>query len=472
MRSNTLLLFLIICTNLIAESLPNLGTVTAGFTAQQEHALGQTWLRQYRKSISEINDPLVLDYLSAQIHSLKQHTSLSREPVSFLLIASPTLNAFAVPGKIMGVNSGLFLKAESEEQFMSVIAHELSHLELKHFNQQISNQKDQQKIEFLSLLTSLIIAQYSLDAGKALLAAGIAGSQVTSLAYSRTLETEADRRASEIMINAGYPTTAISSMLETLMKDSLNKGEHIPEYFRTHPLSETRVADSLRIGNNSTIAIDNSETKNSLEFELIRLKLSKHHNYPIQIKHQLNNEKFYEFAKTLLIIDELLISNRLLDAEKLLASFPDNIQTNLEVILRQARLMERKNQIQNALQLLEIEKTKSPYSVRINIELARLLRESGKTTESVQTLRELAYHYKNIPWLWFKLLEYSNDSTSNWIKYDADIQNKWLLGQEEAVINSLNSNLYSNKWTGIQKSRIRDRLKTFQSELDLIEETF
>ena len=135
-----------------ADSLPQLGTTTAGFTQQQEQILGQHWLRQLRGQTSMFEDPLILDYLNDNISHLRRPLSLGPLPVTTLVVNNPLLNAFAVPGNIIGVNSGLFLTVPIEEQFLSVLAHELAHLELHHFNQQLVNQAQNQKKAFMAVL--------------------------------------------------------------------------------------------------------------------------------------------------------------------------------------------------------------------------------------------------------------------------------------------------------------------------------
>lgn len=81
---------------------------------------------QYVAAASPFSDPLLNDYLVNVTHNLALHSELKDYRLAFIIIDSPTLNAFAAPGGIIGVNGGLFLNAHTEGEFLSVMSHELA----------------------------------------------------------------------------------------------------------------------------------------------------------------------------------------------------------------------------------------------------------------------------------------------------------------------------------------------------------
>lgn len=95
--------------------LPYLGdTASAQVSLQEEHKLGRAWLKALRSRTRELNDPLLYDYLEHLLYRLAEHSQLQDRRLELVIVDSPALNAFAVPGGIVGVNGGLFLYAKTK----------------------------------------------------------------------------------------------------------------------------------------------------------------------------------------------------------------------------------------------------------------------------------------------------------------------------------------------------------------------
>lgn len=468
MRIFSLLIGILISNALFSEGLPQLGNATAGFTQQQEQILGYHWLRKLRSATSMIEDPLILDYLNENIALLRRPLSLDALPVTSLVINNPQLNAFAVPGNIIGVNSGLFLTVPVEEQFLSVLAHELAHLELHHFNQQLANQAQSQKRTFMAALTAMVIAPYSVDASQALFTAAIADNVVNQLAYTRTLEAEADRRATYVMAQTGYRPSAVSDMLQTMMRYNLPNRSQAPEYFRTHPLTSNRIADGLQFS--QTIPQANQpKIPNRLAFQLIRWRLAATHKIGLAPSADEQTRWLLEWAKKLVVIDQMVATDQLETAHSLLLSYPAALQLEVEWTLRWAEVTHLKGNPEVALAKLFSMKQISPNSIRINLAIAEQLKRMNRLAEAIQMLRQLAQNNPNQPRLWFNVMQFSALGSDDWTRFDADIHYQWLIGQDERVMQMLETALVSNKWTGTEKARIKDRLRVWRHELDVLE---
>ncbi|MBV1873883.1 MAG: hypothetical protein KUG80_03830, partial [Gammaproteobacteria bacterium] len=97
------------------SDLPILGdSISNTVSLDQEKRLGQAWLRALRKQSTLIDDPLLADYLKTISYRLISLSNLADKHLSLVIIDSEAINAFAVPGGIIGVNAGLFLNAETE----------------------------------------------------------------------------------------------------------------------------------------------------------------------------------------------------------------------------------------------------------------------------------------------------------------------------------------------------------------------
>ncbi|MEH6356288.1 MAG: M48 family metalloprotease [Marinobacter sp.] len=287
LRFNTLLCALLaltlitmgVSTGAIAQSqgstLPTIGGTGGGLIAgQQEADIGRQVLVSLRRSAPQITDPLVYDYLGAILYRLVPAAPLQNRDLTLALIDDPALNAFAVPGGIVGVNGGLFLFARTEQQFASVLAHELAHLSQRHFARRLEQQQTSTPMTIAGLIAGIVLtAVTQSDIG----IAAIAGTQALAiqnmLEYSRANEQEADRVGLDILANAGLDPRGMPEMFEIMTRKSRWQGNSIPEYLSTHPLSQSRVADTQ----NRAAQYPLTRIEDSPEYHLIRARLQVHY---------------------------------------------------------------------------------------------------------------------------------------------------------------------------------------------------
>ena len=115
-------------------ALPVLGDSGAGLmSSAEERALGQAWLRSFRAGVPLNSDPLIFEYLEHLLFQLASQSEIDNPRLDLVLVDNPTINAFAVPGGVVGVHTGLITSAQTEAQLASVLAHELAHLSQRHF---------------------------------------------------------------------------------------------------------------------------------------------------------------------------------------------------------------------------------------------------------------------------------------------------------------------------------------------------
>lgn len=225
--------------------LPQLGSSGAGAAGAEEYRLGRAWLRQFRARAPAWQDPISQDYVESAIARLLPHSGLADNRITATLVDSRLLNAFAVPGGVIGVNSGLFAFAEEEDAFASVIAHELGHLSQRHYARQVSRAEQTQVPAMAAMLAGMLIAA----GGGGEAGIGVAmGSQAAliqdQLAYSRRFEQEADRVGLQAMAQAGYDPNAMVRMFRSMQRMASLQGGNPPEFLLTHPVTESRVTDT------------------------------------------------------------------------------------------------------------------------------------------------------------------------------------------------------------------------------------
>ena len=231
---------------ILSDQLPALGDrISAISRPERENALGQAWLRRLRQKASLIYDPLLIDYLYTLTSELASHSSLQNDPLTLVLVNSAQINAFAVPGGVIGFNAGLFLHTESEAELASVIAHELAHLSQRHYarNQELAKYG---QLKYMAALLAGVaaIAAGAGDAGVATLATTAALSRENQLRYSRAHEREADRIGMLTLAKAGIDPNAMPSFFEKLHNQRRFAGDLPPEFLLTHPVTQSRLSDS------------------------------------------------------------------------------------------------------------------------------------------------------------------------------------------------------------------------------------
>jgi len=140
-------------------NLPELGGSSPATTSLAfEHDLGQRFLRAVRAQTPGYQDPLVIDYLEHLIFALAEHSDLEDRRLYITLIDNASINAFAAPGGVLGINHGLFLHAETQHEFSAILAHELAHLSQRHFARGIEASKKAGVISIAGLLAGVILA--------------------------------------------------------------------------------------------------------------------------------------------------------------------------------------------------------------------------------------------------------------------------------------------------------------------------
>jgi predicted Zn-dependent protease len=269
LRPTLLTLALCLSQAVPASDLPALGDASSAIVSpEQEHQLGRAWLSVLRGQVSQLSDPLLKDFLETSVYRLAETSQLQDRRLEFVLLNSSQLNAFAAPGGIIGVNGGLFLHAQTEAEFASVLAHELAHLSQRHFARGLEAQQRMQLPMMAALLAGVIAAAAGAgDAGIAAIASSQAAAIQSQRSFSRQNEQEADRIGLINMRNAGYDPRGMPNMFERLMRQYRYDAKP-PEFLLTHPVSESRIADTRNRAEQSA----NDGKQDSLPYQLMRAR--------------------------------------------------------------------------------------------------------------------------------------------------------------------------------------------------------
>lgn len=227
-----------------AAAVGKLGESFKDITPEQEYYIGRSVGATIVTDIKPWHRDGANDYLNLLGQTLAQFSDLPQTFAGyhFLLLDSDEINAFAAPGGLIFVTRGMLRCCPTEDALAAVLAHEIGHVQLKHGLQAIK--KDRLTSALVLLGTSSAKAYGAKDLSQLVGAfEGSVKDTVTTMVnngYSRSFEYEADQAAATILRRAGYPTTALVVMLET-MKGRLKPGGK--DFAHTHPAPDDRIAN-------------------------------------------------------------------------------------------------------------------------------------------------------------------------------------------------------------------------------------
>lgn len=209
-------------------------------TIQQEQELGEKVFQEIKKRWPIVQETSINDYLNKVGQHIIKSIGPQPFPYQFYVLNSPEINAFAVPGGKIFINSGLIILLENEDELAAVLSHEIGHVVARHIA------KRGEKIQKVTLATiGAILAGIFLggQAAGVLATTSVAASETALLKYSREDEDEADYLGLKFMQQAGYNREGMVSVLKKLRRIQGPSTSNIPSYLQTHPALEERLAD-------------------------------------------------------------------------------------------------------------------------------------------------------------------------------------------------------------------------------------
>jgi predicted Zn-dependent protease len=339
-----LILILFAVPRVLAQGLPELGDVSqSDFSPLQERRLGESIMREIRADRSFYDDAEATDYINSLGERLVARGSESRQNFDFFLILDNQINAFALPGGFIGVNSGLLLSSQNESEVASVLAHEMAHVTQRHIARMLAQQKQSQITSLAALAVAILAARASSQAAEAAAAFGTASVIQTQLNFTREHEREADRVGVQTLEQAGFDPHAMATFFERLQRATRLYEGGAPSYLRTHPLTFERIADIQ----NRVEHLPYRQVPDTVEFQLIRAKLRAETESPHEavayFEQSLAERKFlselasrYGLAVSLLRANDHKRAGTELTAARKLAAKPSPVLDTLDCRIRTA----------------------------------------------------------------------------------------------------------------------------------------
>ena len=256
-------------------SLPDLSEGERFVDQYQHLALGQWSLQQLNAHLTPLDDAWIQETLGNVAWDINAQAR-SQAPLALVIINEPSINAFAIPGGVIGLNVGTVLSANSLDEVASVLAHEVAHLSQRHYE----HSQDANKQALLWQIGGLIAAIAASSADGDAAAAIMMGSQTAALnsrmAFSRDNEREADRVGMQILAQSGYDPRAMPRFFATLnQQNQLNTSQksYLPSFVMSHPLSSERLSEAQSRANSYPTLTLNQAQRHEQLFDLLQWRM-------------------------------------------------------------------------------------------------------------------------------------------------------------------------------------------------------
>jgi predicted Zn-dependent protease len=225
--------FMVALAMIAAEAQTRITAPRNRYSPEEDVKLGREAAAEVRKELPIIEERTLLSYLDRIGKALVAVSpSAFNHPVfeySFTPVNLKDINAFALPGGPMFVNRGMFEAARSEGEVVGVMAHELSHVLLRHGT---ANATRAQGFQLGALAGAIAGAVVGGGWGQVISQGSQLGLGTWLLKYSREYEKQADLLGAQIMARAGYDPRDLGRMFETIQKQS---GAGAPQWMSSHP---------------------------------------------------------------------------------------------------------------------------------------------------------------------------------------------------------------------------------------------
>jgi predicted Zn-dependent protease len=377
------------------QDLPDLGSpATAAVSLDEEYQVGQMWARQMRAQGVVLEDPEVSDYIQEIGHSLSSHAEEGQHRFNYFVVRDPVINAFAMPGGFIAINSGLFMATRNENELAGVMAHETAHVTQRHLVRGMIDQTHAGLASTAAMLAAILLGATAGRGNPGAMEGAILAGQSAAIQhqinYTRTQEFEADRIGIGTMASAGYDPLGMATMFEELNRNSPSPDRvKAVEFLIDHPLSAERVAEAR----NRAEQIGRIYHVDSLSYKLMRERLRSLAGNPLLAREYYANvlknggglsiEERY--GKAVADINAKNPAAAIPDLQGLLREFPK--VTQFYGALGQAYLAN--GQIKESQAVLEQASSLFPRNVPVTIRLADTLMHAGDNRRAQLILDDL-----------------------------------------------------------------------------------
>src|SRR5580698_5994316 len=255
--------------------LPDLGSpANAAISIEDEYHVGLAYVAQIRNTGVILNDPEISQYAQEIGHSLSSHAQEGEHQFYYFVIRDPEVNAAAIPGGFVIINSGLILATRNENELAGVLAHETAHVTQRHIVRQIIDQGHESLLASAAMLAAVLLGatagRGSPDAVEGAILAGQSAMIQHQINYTRSSEFEADRIGISTMSEAGYDPLGMATFFDYMGREGPEPSRvNAIQFLIDHPIFSDRVAEAR----DRAAQIGRIHHEDSLSYLLIRERI-------------------------------------------------------------------------------------------------------------------------------------------------------------------------------------------------------
>ena len=449
-----------------ALDLPNLRGQGLSFAEQyQNKLLGEWSLQNINGRVKMEHDPWVQETVKEMTWRLNAQAR-QQAPLGVVIIDNPSINAFAAPGGVIGINTGTILSANSMDELASVVAHEVAHISQRHYESGVDERKKAMLMQIGGMLAAIAASAVDGDAAAAVMMGSQTATMNSTMAFSRNNEREADRVGMQIMTQAGYDPRAMPSFFATMNQQSqLNQtaNRFLPSFVRSHPLSNERLSESQsRAQQYPTMSLSQQQRHQAL-FDLLywRVQSTGKHASETTLTVAAKNS----LGAKLSLMTWYSEQQRFTDANEILAelvALPVARRQALEPLLSitHSQILSEQGKWQQAAEVLERQQRLYPERRDLRLYLAEALTNSNEPTKAQALLKPLTQQQPSDRYAW-QSLQLANEKIA---KTTDSEQLKNI-----ATINALRYRSHDQLWNGryeraltslMQAKQLAERMQT------------
>lgn len=225
--------------------LPELGNSASDvLSTAEEREYADNLIRQLRAYDLLVEDPLISDFFSDMGFSLAANSDQPDANFTFVVMDQDVINAFAAPGGVIALHSGLILLAETQDEVAGVLSHEIAHITQLHMYRAFEKGKTMNILAMLAMMGVILASGGDGDAVTGAVVGAQALAAQAQINFTRHNEVEADRVGIRTLAASGYDPQGMADFFQRMSQQTRANGEGPPEFLRTHPVSVNRIAEA------------------------------------------------------------------------------------------------------------------------------------------------------------------------------------------------------------------------------------
>jgi beta-barrel assembly-enhancing protease len=386
---------------LAQQDLPELGDPSgADMSAPQERKFGESIMKEIRLSGGYLSDPEVNGYLNELGNRLVTAVPGAPFDFEFFAVGDSSINAFALPGGFIGVNTGLILICQSESELASVLAHEISHVTQHHIARSVAKQKDAMLATLAALAAAVVAARSKGDNSGQMTQAAMASAQGLAIQmqinFTRQSEQEADRIGFQRLDAAGFDVTAMATFMERMQRSMRFAEGNAPSYLRDHPVTYERIAEAQARAQGKPFR----QVKDSLDFSMVRALVRSYQGTPkdaILFFEDAIAEKKYNDATAARygLVASLLRAENFKRALTELATLERTAPQHPMIEAMAGQVLMQAGQLPKAIARYESALTRYPAKMQLVYDYPEALLKNDQPDKAAQFVADQLQHYPN-----------------------------------------------------------------------------